>query len=274
MGNFDASLKTIGDRKGLDVTVHLDGGRLAIDAGDEAIGDWSLDEIRLEPIPTGYRMSAEGDQILLELTDIEGFESELNSKKKRGRSKKVKEETTRRPKGRAKPEKAAPEKPEKAKRDKPEKEPRQKREKTPRKAHKNAEAPTPVAEDDPSAATDAGTGVETERSDSATARFVERLDGTLEAAEKRWGALLPPWIFTRVTALVLFTVFVLMVIFPTWVSTFLLLAGLLIVVLGAIVYTDPMLGAKWLPGRMQPPHVLVFGVAVLLFGVLLGVIAT
>jgi hypothetical protein len=45
------------------------------------------------------------------------------------------------------------------------------------------------------------------------------------------------------------------------------------VIVGAIVYTDSVLASKWLPGRMTPIHVLIFGVAILMFGVLLGVIA-
>jgi hypothetical protein len=46
------------------------------------------------------------------------------------------------------------------------------------------------------------------------------------------------------------------------------------VMLGAVVFTDPMLASKWLPGAMAPVHVLIFGVAILILGVLLGVIAS
>jgi ABC-type antimicrobial peptide transport system permease subunit len=65
----------------------------------------------------------------------------------------------------------------------------------------------------------------------------------------------------------------LVIIFPGLVSGFLLITGLLMVMFGAVVYTDPMLASKWLPGRMSPTHVLLFGVAILLVGVLLGIIA-
>ncbi|MEA1903100.1 MAG: hypothetical protein U9N56_06205, partial [Actinomycetota bacterium] len=119
MGNFDASLKTMGDRKGLPATVRLEGGRIIIEAGDAPIGDWALDEIHLEPIPAGYRMSAEGEQILLELTDVDGFKSELNGKKSK-RSK------ARKKTNKERPEKAPRQKREKAAKEKPEKAPRQK----------------------------------------------------------------------------------------------------------------------------------------------------
>jgi hypothetical protein len=65
-----------------------------------------------------------------------------------------------------------------------------------------------------------------------------------------------------------------MIIVPVLVSTFLLISGGLIIVFGAIVYSDPMLASRWLPGRTTPPHVLLFGVIILMLGVLLGVVAS
>ena len=80
MTSFSASLRSIGDRKGLPATVHLDDDRLSINAGDHALGEWPLSEIHLEPIATGYRLDAEGEQILIELDDTEAFEMELHKK--------------------------------------------------------------------------------------------------------------------------------------------------------------------------------------------------
>ena len=54
---------------------------------------------------------------------------------------------------------------------------------------------------------------------------------------------------------------------------FLLATGAILIMGGAVIYTDPMLASRWLPGRMSPVHVLLFGVVVLLLGVVLGVIA-
>ena len=65
----------------------------------------------------------------------------------------------------------------------------------------------------------------------------------------------------------------LLFIFPGVVSTLLLIAGILTVMAGAVVYTDPIIASKWLPGRMSPVHVLIVGVSTLLLGVILGIIA-
>ncbi|MCZ6504618.1 MAG: hypothetical protein O6834_01370, partial [Actinobacteria bacterium] len=191
-----ASLKTLGDREGLPAVIHLSEGRLSIQAGNESIGEWGLDEIQLEPTPTGYRMAAEGEQIILEFTDKDAFQAELSSKCKR------------------------------------------------------------------------------EWSLPDTGKLLSPVDKGIAFAEKRWGALLPEWAFTRVMFGVVIGALALTIIFPGLVSAFLLIAGLLMVMLGAVVFTDPMLASKWLPGAMAPVHVLIFGVVILILGVLLGVIAS
>ena len=243
MGNFAASLKALGDTTGLPATVSVDGGRLSIDAADQNIGDWDLKEIRLEPIPLGYRMTAEGDQIVIEMTDVDGFADAISGRRRRFRrpkkdKKKAETDASTPRSGGTANAVAAPEA------------------KTPR-----PETPSDAPEKE-------------DGSDKAsTWQVVLRgVDGAIDAAESRFGNLLPHWVFTRMMFTVVIVALVLAIIFPTAVSLFLLASGLLIVVFGAVVYTDPMLVARWLPGRMQPMHVLLFGVAVLLLGVLLGVI--
>ncbi|MGH8946002.1 MAG: hypothetical protein ACRDVL_07635, partial [Acidimicrobiia bacterium] len=80
MGTFRASLKTLGDRRGLPATISLDDDVLSITAGDQEIGSWSLAEITLEPTPGGYRMGAEGEQILIDIPDKDSFAEELNQR--------------------------------------------------------------------------------------------------------------------------------------------------------------------------------------------------
>lgn len=234
MGSFTASLKTLGDSRGLPATIHLEDGRLKIDLGEHSLGDWSLDEVQLEPIPTGYRMAAEGDQILLEMTDTTAFETELtkNGKKRRLPWARKPKEKTDRARARAstrtverKPERAAEPKPAKA------------------------------------------------RSGSTSQAVLRQVDRVVAHAEKRWGALLPTWVFTRVMAGVVLGALILALVLPGLVATFLLISGLLVVMFGAVVYTDGMLASRWLPGRMAPMHVLIFGVTFLMLGVLLGVVA-
>ena len=195
MGSFAASLKTLGDSQGLPAVIHLSEGRLSIAAGEESIGEWPLNEIRLEPTPTGYRMAAEGEQIILEVSDVDAFETELSDSGKRNLS--------------------MPE----------------------------------------------------------MGKLLAPVDRGIAFTEKKWGALLPQWVFTRIMFGVVIAALLLVIIFPGLVSGFLLIAGLLIVMFGAVLYTDPMLASKWLPGRMSPVHVLLFGVAILLVGILLGIIA-
>ena len=196
MSSFSASLKTIGDRKGLPATIHLDEDRLSISAGDHALGDWPLSEIHLEPIATGYRMDAEGEQILIELQDTEAFELELHKKPPRTR------------------------------------------------------ITLPSA-----------------------GNVMNSVDSGIEAVEKRLGGVLPEWVFTRIMFGVVIGALLFMAILPGLVSTFLVITGLLTVLVGAVVWTDSMLASKWLPGRMTPMHVLLFGVVILILGVILGVLA-
>lgn len=273
MGTFSASLKTLGDRRGLPATISLEDDVLSITAGEHEIGSWSLQEITLEPTSAGYRMAAEGEQILIEIPDKDAFAEELSRRSSKGRLRlRRKEKTTAKPAARAKraPESERPHTP-------PTYqvpvgpatvEPR------PRATAPADPAPRPprLAE---AKARSAEAGTEQVRLKPAEEKpsIMDRVDSVLAVAEKRWGALMPPWFFTRMMLYVVVGAFILMLIFPGAVSSFLLAAGLLMVILGAVVYTDDVLASKWLPGRMTPSHVLILGVAVLMFGVLLGVIA-
>jgi len=253
MGTFTVSLKTLGDQRGLPATVNLEENTLSIVAGGQPIGSWSLEEITLEPTAGGYRMGAEGEQILIEIPDKEAFAQELSERTARGGARsrrKDKIATKVRSKARAA---AAPEKPH-----------------TPPSYNVPA-APPPRPE--VSLRPSRIEPVEPKEARPPREPIMSRVDSALSAAEKRWGSLIPNWFFTRLMLFVVIGAFLLMLVFPGAVSTFLLAAGMLMVIVGAIVYTDSMLASKWLPGRMTPTHVLIFGVAVLMFGVLLGVIA-
>jgi len=253
MGTFTASLKTLGDQRGLPATVNLDEHTLSIVAGEQPIGSWSLEEITLEPTPGGYRMGAEGEQILIEMPDKEAFAQELSERTARGRVRsRRREKTPKKTRSKAKAV-SAPEKPH-----------------TPPSYNVPA-APPPRPE--VSLRPSRVATVEPKEARPPRESIMSRVDAALSTAEKRWGSLIPNWFFTRLMLFVVIGAFILMLVFPGAVSTFLLAAGMLMVIVGAIVYTDSMLASKWLPGRMTPTHVLIFGVAVLMFGVLLGVIA-
>jgi hypothetical protein len=229
----------MGDRRGLPATVTIDHGRISIDAGEHTIGEWALDEVRLEPTGNGYRMAAEGEQILLEVHDSESFAVELRSTagvKKRPRIRAPREKTPR-------PEE-----------NKFEAKPLRRKDKATEKPAK-AEAEQVVATEEPARG------------------LMGRIDSMIVAAERRWGSLLPAWVFTRRMVAGLATALVVTIIFPGIISSLLLIAGLVMVLGGAVVYTDQVMAAKWLPGRMTPMHVLLGGVTILMIGVLVGVAA-
>lgn len=98
-----------------------------------------------------------------------------------------------------------------------------------------------------------------------------RLDEALNAAEERWGDRLPSWAFTRGALTSTLIVLLLAAVLPGLVSNILLICGMATVLYGAVVFTDPMLAARWLPSRIVPSHVLLTGAAVLVLGVILAV---
>lgn len=251
MGTFTASLRAIGDVKALPATIELEDGRLSIASGETTIGSWELKEIQLEPMPTGYRMAAEGDQILIELADIDSFNEALERGRKRrlrGRNKKTSAE---------KP-KHTPQTPV----ERPVQTP------SPPQPPRRREVALPPA--DPSTAQDQK---KARGSGSTGGRMLDLIDSTLVKAQKRFGPYLPDWVFTRIVLALIALVIALVVVLPGLISVVLLIGGLLLVLFGAVVYTDPMLASRLLPGRTAPQHALLFGVLTLMVGVLLGVIA-
>ncbi|HUG32336.1 MAG TPA: hypothetical protein VMM14_05530 [Acidimicrobiia bacterium] len=262
MGTFSASLRAIGDVKALPATVEILEGNLKIAAGSTEIGSWPLDEIQLEEIPTGYRMLAEGDQILLELKDVAAFSAALANvakRKKLGRVRKIAQ----------RPKKAAPADPS-AVTEKPLE--------TPISAAPTLEVahprpiPAPAARREPSETTTspskkkfADTGI--------GHRALDAVDTLLIGAKKRFGAYLPDFMFSRAMFGITLAALIALIVFPGVFSPVLLIAGVLLVMFGAVVYGDSMLAARFLPGRATPQQALLLGLGVLLLGVVLGAIA-
>lgn len=250
MGSFTASLRSIGDVKALPATVELSDGRLSIVAGSTEIGSWTLDEIRLEEIPTGYRLAAEGDQILIELKDVESFATELAKRNKKKRLF-AKDKAT----PRANEPKAAQVAPVLPKL-----------------------VPEPVSPATEVAVTPADTAKPPrERRPKESAGLAQRgiglVDRVLAEAQKRFGPYLPDWLFSRAMFFIALAGLVGLVLLPGPFSILLLITGALLVLFGAIVYSDTVLASKWLPGRATPIQALLLGLCVLLFGVFLGILA-
>lgn len=78
MTSFDARLRLLGE-KGfpLGVEIDLSGERMTVTADGKAIADWSLDEIRITPTPSGFRIDAEGEAIIINVTEDDLFRSEI-----------------------------------------------------------------------------------------------------------------------------------------------------------------------------------------------------
>jgi hypothetical protein len=258
MGSFTASLRSIGDVRALPATVELSDGRLSIVAGSTEIGSWSLDEIHLEETPTGYRMAAEGDQILIELKDAESFAAELatRNRKRRRMGKRNAATST----GQPAPTEAVPV-----------------------VAQRPVIEPSaPLRETAPASSPDESTrskgkskpARDKERARSGTRQgSVGLVDSILARAQKRFGPYLPDWLFSRAMLFIAVAGLIAMFLLPGLFSVLLLITGALLVLFGAIVYSDTVLASKWLPGRATPVQALLLGLSVLMLGVLLGMLA-
>jgi hypothetical protein len=73
MGQFQGSIRLPGDSRPLPATFQLSEGRLQVASGDHIIGDWSVDTIDISHVPEGVRVKAEGEVLLLEISDRDAF---------------------------------------------------------------------------------------------------------------------------------------------------------------------------------------------------------
>lgn len=61
----------------LGVEVDLTGERMVVTSGGKELADWSLDEIRVLSRSDGFHIEAEGEEIVLNVTDGARFAREL-----------------------------------------------------------------------------------------------------------------------------------------------------------------------------------------------------
>ena len=73
MGQFQGSLRLPGDSRPLPATFQLSEGRLQVASGDHIIGDWPVDTIDISHVPEGIRVKAEGEVLLLDISDRDAF---------------------------------------------------------------------------------------------------------------------------------------------------------------------------------------------------------
>lgn len=78
MTSFDARLRLVGEGGfPLGVEVDLIGARMVLTSGGRQLADWSLEDIRIAPTPSGFRVDAEGEAIILNVTDRDRFTKEI-----------------------------------------------------------------------------------------------------------------------------------------------------------------------------------------------------
>lgn len=74
MSEFEGVLRTMTDRDvAIRVTIDLTNERLRLLTGDSEIADWSLDEIRVNALSDGFHIKAEGEEVILDLTEDAEF---------------------------------------------------------------------------------------------------------------------------------------------------------------------------------------------------------
>jgi hypothetical protein len=78
MTAYDARLRLDGtDEAPISVLIDLTDDRLTMMAGEIEVGDWAREEIRVSAMPDGFHVRAEGEEIILDVTDDARFALDL-----------------------------------------------------------------------------------------------------------------------------------------------------------------------------------------------------
>ncbi len=251
MGQFSASLKVPGDTSSLPATVDIDEGRLRVASGDHVIGNWALDDINLTPGPEGVHVSAEGEELILQFSESAAFEEAagMNGKKSVVSLPKPFKLPTLSKSSKHSPPNGSTTRPEG----------------TPATTNvdRAGKAPSPVSKPADQAAA----------KEPKAPKQPGAIDRALERAENTFGKRLPSWMFTRGGSLVVIAALVVAVLVPALVSTLLLVAGLILLVLGGVTMLDVVLAARLLKAKVTPTQVLITGGVLVVIGILFGMLA-
>jgi hypothetical protein len=78
MTAYDARLQIEGeDSHPLPVVVDLTGNRLTMSINEQEVADWAKEEMRIQALPDGFHIRAEGEAVILDVTDDAQFALEL-----------------------------------------------------------------------------------------------------------------------------------------------------------------------------------------------------
>jgi hypothetical protein len=78
MTAYDAKLNILGEsNETVPVVLDLTDGRLTITVGEEEVAEWAREEMRVQAMPDGFHIQAEGEAVILDVTDDAHFALEL-----------------------------------------------------------------------------------------------------------------------------------------------------------------------------------------------------
>ena len=78
MSSYEGLLSVLGDNgPALDVSIDLTDARFRLSSGDAQLGDWSMNEIRVNALPDGFHLRAEGEEVVITVTEDAEFAVEL-----------------------------------------------------------------------------------------------------------------------------------------------------------------------------------------------------
>lgn len=81
MTAYEARLQIDGESTGaVPVMVDLTDGHLTLNIGDEQVADWRREDMRIQALPDGFHIRAEGESVILGVTDEAKFALELGLK--------------------------------------------------------------------------------------------------------------------------------------------------------------------------------------------------
>ena len=78
MAFYDAQLRLDGfDEAPISVMIDLTDERMTMRSGDIEVGDWARNEIRVSALPDGFHVRAEGEEMILDVSDDARFALDL-----------------------------------------------------------------------------------------------------------------------------------------------------------------------------------------------------
>jgi hypothetical protein len=233
MGDFKATLRLPGESQALPATVQIHEGRMQVASGEHVIGDWDIENIEFSRIAEGFRITAEGEVLLLGIEDRASFEEQAAAPKARAKSSSRPKKASRHTASTAPKTKALIS-----------------------KGLHTVPVPGPA---EPKTAEP--------KADSRLNRVLTA------ANDRFGSKLLPSWVFTKGGLLAVLGLIVICVVFGELVSNLLLIAGVVGLLTGGVTMLDSVIARRVLRHKVTPIQVVIGSGTVFVTGLLVGVVA-